>query len=62
MQNRVAGYIAARFRTEDQTDCRIIAVRAFQLIVHADIHIHLPDILMRNLGVFRSISKKHFKM
>ena len=50
MQHRIPGDVAAGFRTEDQSDGRIIAVRAFQLIVHADIHIHLPDILMRNLG------------
>ncbi len=35
--------------TQNDSDSWIISFIAFQLIVHPDIHIHLPDILMRYL-------------
>jgi len=61
MQDRVPGNIAACFRTKNQPDSRIISVRAFHFIVHADVHIHLADILMRNLGSFQVDEQEAFE-
>ena len=32
--------------TEHDADGRVVAFRPFQFIVHPDVHVHLPDILI----------------
>lgn len=50
MQDVVTGDVFVGFRTEDDADGRIVTLSALEFIVHPHVHIHLPDILVRNLG------------
>ena len=52
-ENGVTSNILACLRTKYNTDGRIVAFRALQLIVHPNIHIHLPHILMGNSSKFQ---------
>ena len=48
VQDGVTGNIFVGLRTEDDTDGRIVALAAYPLVIHSYIHIHLPDVLVRN--------------
>ncbi len=48
MKHRVSGNVLVRLRAEQDTDGGVVACGALQLIVHADIHVHLPNVLMRD--------------
>ena len=55
LQDRILCHILTCLRTQNQAYRRIITIRSFQLIIHSDIHIHLPNILMRYLGSLQVI-------
>lgn len=48
MQNRVPRNVLTSFTAQKNSDCRIVAFLALQIIIHTDIHINLPNILMGN--------------
>lgn len=52
MEQRIAGDILIRIRAENDSQCRTIPLATLELIIHPHIHIHLPNILMRDLGRF----------
>lgn len=46
MQDRVSRDVLAGFATQQNADCGIVALFAFEFIVHPNVHINLADILM----------------
>ena len=50
MQDGKSSNVLAGFRTEQYADGRVVAFRAFQLIIHSYIHIHLSNVLMGDFG------------
>ena len=55
-------HILVRIRTEKNPDCGIVAIWTNQIIIHFDIHIHLPNILITQLIGFQVNQNKTTKM
>lgn len=53
VENGILGNILIRVGAKDDADCWVIALAALQFIVHTDIHIHLPYVLMGNFAGFQ---------
>ena len=61
MEDGEFGDVRIGIRAEDHAQGRIVAPGALQGIVHADVHVHLPDILMGNLRGLQIYKYKAFK-
>ena len=53
IQDRILRQIFACFRTKQQPYGWIVPLRARKIIVHAHIHIHLPNVTVRKFGCFQ---------
>ena len=61
VQHGVAGDVLVGFRTKDDTDSRVVALAPYPLVVHPDIHIHLPHVLVRDGRRFEVDQHERFK-
>ena len=61
VQHGISGDIFIRFGTENDPERGIVTLASFQFIIHPNIHIHLPDILMRDLIRLKVDQNKTFK-
>ena len=61
MHNGISGDIIIGIGAKYNTDRWVIAFAALQFIIHADIHVHLPYVLMRDLLCFQVDEDKAFQ-
>ena len=61
MQNRVSGDIFICFGAKNDAYSWVVPFTAFQLVIHSDVHIHLPNILMSDLVGFQVDKYKTFQ-
>lgn len=60
IQNGVLGHIFAGIRAKNKPYCRMVTLSTFQFVVHSDIHIHLPYVLMCYLTNLQIYEQKAF--
>ena len=63
VENGVAGNIRVGFGTQHDANGGIVAFGEFQLVEHTAVHIHLPDILVRDFAdfeVYEHIAFEHY--
>lgn len=61
MHDGIPGNIIVRVRAQYDSNCRIVSFSSFHFIIHPDVHIHLPNILVCDLFRFQIDQHKAFK-
>ena len=61
VEDRIFGNVLVRIGAKDDANSRVIALAALQFIIHTDVHIHLPYVLMGDFAGFQIHQHKAFE-